>query len=272
MKETSNETEVNSGSCSILRVPLFAINVSSTKSSYYRLNSHFGRHCDQSLTLHESISDFVYNHRSKLVVNKLGNVTLYSELHESALGYAFRAHPNYRSEGPWYDWAGLTYIERDAEVNVPAKLLGFLENPNDSESPFMICHTCEFQDNKHIMLSSQMFEHWQLQFHEQSRYMVSQNGIRESCTFRRPLYQLEDMSILRPHLFGVEIDGALYSKRFVEEPVEQGQSLFTGDFDVIVAKDREEYWPCIFLDQVRSVDRKAATLRRYKKRLNVINR
>jgi hypothetical protein len=37
----------------------------------------------------------------------------------------FRSHPNYHDEGPWYDWAAVSFGEDRATENVPCRLLLF---------------------------------------------------------------------------------------------------------------------------------------------------
>jgi hypothetical protein len=63
----------------------------------------------------------------------------------------FRCHFNYRSEGFWYDWAMVTFINSHTttEGNVPAKLLCFLPNgiPGNSEY-LVVCHPCQWRKEK----------------------------------------------------------------------------------------------------------------------------
>jgi hypothetical protein len=58
-------------------------------------------------------------------------------------GTKFRSHPNYHDEGPWYDWASVSFGEEGATENVPCRLLFFycqqatdndLSNSNSSQS------------------------------------------------------------------------------------------------------------------------------------------
>jgi hypothetical protein len=45
-------------------------------------------------------------------------------------GTKFRSHPNYHDEGPWYDWASVSFGENGATENVPCRLLLFYSQPS----------------------------------------------------------------------------------------------------------------------------------------------
>jgi hypothetical protein len=40
----------------------------------------------------------------------------------------FCSHPNYHDEGPWYDWASVSFGEDGATEYVPCRLLVFFAN------------------------------------------------------------------------------------------------------------------------------------------------
>jgi hypothetical protein len=45
-------------------------------------------------------------------------------------GTKFHSHPNYHDEGPWYDWASVSFGENGATENVPCMLLLFYCQPS----------------------------------------------------------------------------------------------------------------------------------------------
>jgi hypothetical protein len=47
-------------------------------------------------------------------------------------GTKFRSHPNYHNEGPWYDWASVTFGEDGATENVPCRLLLFYHQKGEN--------------------------------------------------------------------------------------------------------------------------------------------
>ena len=49
----------------------------------------------------------------------------------------FRAHPNFRGKGSWYDWAMFQWETDDGYIDVPAQIIMFLTIP-DSKAPFVI--------------------------------------------------------------------------------------------------------------------------------------
>jgi hypothetical protein len=45
-------------------------------------------------------------------------------------GTKFHSHPNYHDEGPWYDWASVSFGENGATENIPCRLLLFYSQPS----------------------------------------------------------------------------------------------------------------------------------------------
>ena len=119
-----------------------------------------------------------------------------------------RCHPNYRNEGPWYDWVMVNFEvsddtvfqrENDRQVSlrkfikqgnkkkdfspikhetqyedcvVPCKLLAFWQNPDDPEDIRALVHGCDFRTNsKQTDHDTVLFEFWQLSYHDLHRYL-----------------------------------------------------------------------------------------------------
>ena len=68
----------------------------------------------------------------------------------------YRAHYNFRGEGPWHDWAWISYKDEtnlpDGFTNVPAKILGFIYVDSvyeyETTKVWVICHPCEWEYTK----------------------------------------------------------------------------------------------------------------------------
>jgi hypothetical protein len=119
-----------------------------------------------------------------------------------------RCHPNYRNEGPWYDWVMVNFEvsddtvfqrENDRGVSrrkfikqgkkekdwlpikhetqyedcvVPCKLLAFWQNPDDGEDIRALVHGCDFRTNSdQTDHDTVLFEFWQLSYHDLHRYL-----------------------------------------------------------------------------------------------------
>jgi hypothetical protein len=119
----------------------------------------------------------------------------YTEYNRS--GKVFRAHPNYRKEGPWYDFAIIAWDKEDDRVDhisissesgpemltqqvlnsdniavanvdlVPARILGFIED-TDNEL-YVIIHSCYGKCKKESVLTRR----WLLEFEEDENTMNS---------------------------------------------------------------------------------------------------
>jgi hypothetical protein len=119
-----------------------------------------------------------------------------------------RCHPNYRNEGPWYDWVMVNFEvsddtvfqrENDRRVSfrkfirqgkkekdwkpikhetqyedcvVPCKLLAFWQNPDDPKDIRALVHGCDFRTNSdQTDHDTVLFEFWQLSYHDLHRYL-----------------------------------------------------------------------------------------------------
>ncbi len=95
-------------------------------------------------------------------------------------GDIMRAHPNYRSDGPWYDWV-MVALEGQASSSkrkqgrniqghwdikfIPAKVLCFFQVDSYTNSTFALIHPC--RRSKHSG-DSILFERWQLEYKQSS--------------------------------------------------------------------------------------------------------
>ena len=99
-----------------------------------------------------------------------------------------RCHPNYRNEGPWYDWVIVHFkTEEDFEELpldhcpqyqrdcVPCKILAFAEhqpNGKNSSETWILVHGCNFRTAaKKSEMDSCLIEHWELAYHNVSAHL-----------------------------------------------------------------------------------------------------
>jgi hypothetical protein len=83
-------------------------------------------------------------------------------------GFVYRAHPNYRGQGPYYDWVQVKWeIGEDQETGLPiysafiARVLGFFKNPNGEVNA--IIHSVK--EEEHGLDEYGVFAHyWHLEF------------------------------------------------------------------------------------------------------------
>ena len=83
------------------------------------------------------------NYLAKLVYLAITNkgvsvsgVTLHCFMEHKCKGFIFRAHPNYRHEGPWHDWVYYQYTQMGVQgkLEIPAQIWCFV----DLRSPIMV--------------------------------------------------------------------------------------------------------------------------------------
>jgi len=95
-----------------------------------------------------------FRHQASLFFRKKSSVVdCYTEYRRD--GTIFRAHPNYRSSGPWYDWVMINFTptdDHDAETSTetfgyygdfmyPSKILCFFKNPDDDTKIMALVHS-----------------------------------------------------------------------------------------------------------------------------------
>jgi hypothetical protein len=123
----------------------------------------------------------------------------------------YRAHPNYRNGGPWYDWAMIKYAPSDADrvrantdrdKNIfsayppgyyPAKLLGFFQLQGNLHCIIHCTATKLDSDN-----DSCLTERWKLE------YETLRRGRRPPHPPRRPLFRYVEVASIEDRVFVVE--------------------------------------------------------------------
>ena len=157
-------------------------------------------------------------------------------------GSRYRAHPNYRGEGPWYDFAAVEFqLEEDLDCHIfdndnnqfPAKLLGFyrlttMEGEEENEF-FVLAHCVQYQT-----LDSEIYSR---------RSMLQRSWLYEVTSGRtpRPSYRtagsVKSNICVKGHIFAIEENPGFHER-------------CNGDVDIqiLVLSDARKDWPLVFID------------------------
>jgi hypothetical protein len=173
-------------------------------------------------------------------IGRLGDVFEYRT--EALIqGNRYRVHPNYRGDGPWYDFV---LVEFQLELDVgfqpfvdennkyPAKLLGFyrsLTSDGEESTNFhVLAHCVQYQ-----RLNSEIYSR---------RSLLQQSWLYEvtAGVNPRPLYRTlgivkSDIGV-RGHIFAVEENPSFHERYHTEE-----------EKRIIVISDARKEWPSIFI-------------------------
>jgi hypothetical protein len=166
-------------------------------------------------------------------------VHIFSELKKG--GTLFRAHPNYQGNGPWFDYAMVSYQIEEEErwEEYPARLAAFFyevdskkgEIIRDEEDPKddgwrVLVQQCEYQTPEQKEEESMIMEHWTLQ----------STAKKDKGEIWAKFQQLTTAA-LNGRLYCVEADpvGNVFSK-----PV-------TSNFDILIIRDMRTEWHKKFL-------------------------
>ena len=183
-----------------------------------------------------------------------------------------RCHPNYKNEGPWYDWVivrfsteGVQYQRNNAHSKrsflknggkqknwqpilgntqyddgfVPCKVLAIAENPNDKSDIRILVHGCKYPTNQlQTQNDTVLLEFWQLAYH--NRYDDLPRDFQEAQKIGLPPNVAPHHLV--PHLSWVTLD-SLYARCLVvkEEP---------GVFESVplTNKGKEKNWVMLIQD------------------------
>ena len=130
----------------------------------------------------------------------------------------FHAHPNYRSEGPWYDYASVAYEEdedKDQKTRFPCKFACFFVEPQSGEHMALV-QEVKYQTEIQKKRESQVFDHWTLR-NEENKTTKNHDAILESIlvgALSDRLYVLDPNPVggfTRPHRSGFDVLVVKYS-------------------------------------------------------------
>ena len=163
-------------------------------------------------------------------------------------GKTYRCHPNYRSAGPWYDWAIFRFdcSEDDDESDFPGaygkdeypcKILCFFHDPEENQICALV-HCCV--DSTHED-DSVICERWNLEYTQQHRKHVTDMDGKHTQ---------RNQMILVPVIRSVPVDSIVDRVFVVEETPGIHESLNMDNPDhstlVLLVKDRDQHWACNF--------------------------
>lgn len=86
-----------------------------------------------------------------------------------------RCHPNFRNEGPWYDWVVVHFEGNHVKTPsseypsscVPCKVLAVAENPKEKGDVWILVHGCNYRTPEECdEKDSVLIEHWELAYHD----------------------------------------------------------------------------------------------------------
>jgi hypothetical protein len=81
--------------------------------------------------------------------------------------HTFRCHPNYRDDGPYFDWAFFKYVNEDgcSITKYPCKIIAFVANPKEQDgAPSALVHCTMERSLALEELSTTLITHWYLEY------------------------------------------------------------------------------------------------------------
>jgi hypothetical protein len=79
--------------------------------------------------------------------------------------HTFRCHPNYRDDGPYFDWAFFKYVNEDDSITkYPCKIIAFVANPKQDGAPSALVHCTMERSQALEELSTTLITHWYLEY------------------------------------------------------------------------------------------------------------
>jgi hypothetical protein len=185
-------------------------------------------------------------------------------------GTLVRAHPNYRSEGPFYDWCivrdpndghdigtqhkrKLAYCEERCTSlsrvqnkwgndHLPCRVLAFYKHPHTGVAMAMIL-PCRPWMNQNEQKSSVITEHWNIQCARTSFYkgndgiLYDKHAVGRKHVYRyMPMYHLVEANCIKEVVFGIQENGVF------------SETWDTTGGNALIICDRKTLWGKEFLD------------------------
>jgi hypothetical protein len=170
-------------------------------------------------------------------------------------GVLFRAHPNYRSKGAWYEWVMVHFDETNNSKSFgvhgkdlyPCKILSFFVDPADNQSICALVHRCASFDEE---ASSSLCEVW----HQEYKSTAVEREELDNHKRRKTKVGYQQ---LEPVVYKVSVQRFRERILAIEEHpgvCEARDKVLGGVGDenlprVIVVKDRATHWPQNFLER-----------------------
>ena len=179
----------------------------------------------------------------------------------------FRAHPNYRSRGPWYDWTMVLFSDERKSGDIediqyetefprdyfPSKILAFFEMCFDG-SDRMLIHPTEdlFHDIEGNPVTTRLTESWRLHYRrtrterdpvgiDGKALLDEDRNIVKSLEVYSPKFQLVTTDAIGVQVYVLEEDPGISELKLIRKEDAKGLGL------VVRLKSRDTYWPTQFL-------------------------
>ena len=199
---------------------------------------------NKNVRVHPAVLSFFAKEWESLVGNAMQFIECYTEFSHKA-GSRFRAHPNYRDEGAWYDWALVRFVSDgdEEERDYPCRILLLYKDPrpaaNSDESS-----DDEPSDDYSGMRAIVQATNDLSDKAEKKR----KNKVMESHLCKRWLLDAKEVrgaSYVVPNLYSVDVDNIQDNVLVVEE--EPGLcETWEGHRYVWTVSDRKARWPLLY--------------------------
>ena len=143
----------------------------------------------------------------------------------------YRAHPDYKSEGPWYDFAYVKFETVRGEVEIPSRIHCFFQREG-TDDLFAIVHPCKYQSDHRDM--RRRLQHTELV----SRWTLDHQKNTQLSTRQKTVYT--------PKLMVVPVE-SLAENVLVYEEVPGLVETQESALHVWAVTDRREAWSELFL-------------------------
>ena len=162
----------------------------------------------------------------------------------------FRCHPNFRNEGPWYDWAIVRFAQEGGATNqedsttqvpkdcVPCKILAFFEDGTTNEIKALV-HGCRFRDRDgDLNRDTCLIEFWNLAYdHTVITQQRPGGGTLRGQQCYIPCLYVVSLSSFHARCFVVDTNPGVHERLNKQNEVDR--------HCVMLVRDRSE-WPDIF--------------------------
>ena len=149
-----------------------------------------------------------------------------------------RAHPNFQSKGPWYDWVLVNFEMDDGEKALyPCKILSFFQDPIHGE-PQALVHASDYKDEEKNG-DSVICGEWFLEYDELTVSVPNNDGNESSKKRKERRYF--------PRLRAISVDCIVRPIFVIQELPGIQESLLKSSVPkfynrCVVVSDREEEW------------------------------
>ena len=215
--------------------------------SCFQCNGKLKKHKKQELVLRLDIQDWLVNKQTQITRN---TVVVYSQLYLKGQDIMFRASPNFRKTGAWYDWVLVNFISSAEEVvQYPFKILGFVAKDNEV-GQLCFGQMCSTQNASELQRSRiGLFEHWHLE---------TRTGSQEG------VYRFVELNTIESSCLAIQLSANSFNTLIRSNDTTNMFHDFNLEFSnkVIIVKDRKTVWPKIFLNGLKRLKKHKTTKRR----------